>query len=98
MNAKELNTEKLVSDLKRVVQDSEEVLYTAKDVVGDKARELRERLADGLEAAKRTCRRLEDKAIDGAKAANKTIRKYPYQSIGIGFGLGLLIGALATRK
>jgi ElaB/YqjD/DUF883 family membrane-anchored ribosome-binding protein len=98
MNAKELNTEKLVSDLKRVVQDSEEVLYAAKDVVGDKARELRERLAEGLGAAKRTCRRLEDKAIDGAKAANKTIRKYPYQSIGIGFGLGLLIGALATRK
>jgi len=98
MNAKELNTDKLVSDLKRVVQDSEELLYETKDAVGDKAHETRERLADGLQAAKRTCRRLEERARGAAEAANKTIRQHPYQSIGVGFGLGLLIGVLMARK
>jgi ElaB/YqjD/DUF883 family membrane-anchored ribosome-binding protein len=98
MSTSELNTDKLVSDLKRVVHDSEELLHATKDAVGDKAHEMRERLAEGLESAKRACRRLEEKAIDGAKAADKTIREHPYQSIGIAFGVGLLIGVLAMRR
>jgi ElaB/YqjD/DUF883 family membrane-anchored ribosome-binding protein len=98
MNATDLNTDKLASDLKRVVRDSEELLVATKDAVGEKTRELRERLADGLEAAKQSCRRLEDKAIDGAKAADKAIREHPYQSIGVAFGVGLLIGVLVNRK
>jgi ElaB/YqjD/DUF883 family membrane-anchored ribosome-binding protein len=91
-------TNRLVTDLKRIVRDSEELLHTTKDAVGDKAQEVRERLTDALDATKRTCRQLEDKAIEGAKAADKTIRDHPYQSIGVAFGVGLLIGALVTRK
>lgn len=91
-------TDRLVSDLKRIVRDSEELLHTTKDAVGDKAQEIRERLTDALDATKRTCRDLEDKAIEGAKAADKTIRDHPYQSIGVAFGVGLLIGVLVTKK
>jgi ElaB/YqjD/DUF883 family membrane-anchored ribosome-binding protein len=98
MNATPLNTDELVSDLKRVVRGSEELLSSTKDAVGEKTRELRERLADGLKAAKDTCRRLEEKAIDRAKVADKTIREHPYQSLGVAFGVGLLIGVLVTRK
>ena len=98
MSVTELNTDKLVTDLKRIVSDSEEFLQATKDVVGDKAHEVRQRLANGLEAARRTCRRLEEKAIEGAKAADRTIREHPYQSIGAAFGVGLLIGVLVTRK
>ena len=98
MSATELNTDKLVTDLKRIVTDSEEFLHATKDAVGDKAHEVRKRLADGLEAAKRTCRRLEEKTVEGAKAADRTIREHPYQSLGVAFGVGLLIGALVTRK
>ena len=74
MNATELNIDILVTDLKRIVHDSEELLHATKDAVSDKAHEVRERLTDALDAAKRTCRRLEEK------------------SIGIAFGVGLLIG------
>ena len=94
----ELKTDRLVTDLKRIVHDSEDLLHATKDAVGDKAREVRERLTDAVDAAKRTCRRLEVKAVESAKAADKTIRDHPYQSIGVAFGVGLLIGALATRK
>jgi ElaB/YqjD/DUF883 family membrane-anchored ribosome-binding protein len=91
-------TDRLVTDLKRIVRNSEELLHTTNDAVGDKAREVRGRLSDGLDTAKRTCRDLEDKTIEGAKAADKTIRDHPYQSIGIAFGVALLIGVLVTRK
>ncbi|MBI3869822.1 MAG: DUF883 domain-containing protein [Verrucomicrobia bacterium] len=98
MNTTELNTDRLVTDLKRIVRDSEDLLHATKDAVGDKALEVRERLTDALDGAKRTCHRLEEKARDGAKAADRTIREHPYQSIGVAFGVGLLIGVLVTRK
>lgn len=98
MKATELNTDKLVTDLKRIVNDSEELLHATKDVAGEKAHEMRERLTEAMESAKRTCQRMEEKAIEGAKAADRTIREHPYQSIGVAFGLGLLIGVLVTRK
>ena len=97
MNA-ELNTDRLVADLKRVVRDSEVLLEATSDTVGTKAQEVRERLTDALESAKRTCRQLEEKAIEGAKAADRVVREHPYPSIGVAFGVGLLIGVLVTRK
>lgn len=98
MSATEMNTDKLVADLKRIVTDSEELLHATKDAAGDKADAVRERLTDTLEAAKRTCLGLEEQAREGAKVADRTIRDHPYQSIGVAFGIGLLIGVLVTRK
>ena len=91
-------TDRVLTDLKRIVRNSEELLHTTKDVVGDKAEEVRERLMAALDATKRTCLQLEDKAVEGAKAADNAIREHPYQSIGVAFGVGLLIGVLVTRK
>jgi ElaB/YqjD/DUF883 family membrane-anchored ribosome-binding protein len=98
MSANELNTDKLVADLKRVVRDSEELLQATAGAVGDKAGDLRKRLTEALESAKRTCHHLEDRALEGARAADRTIREHPYQSIGVAFGVGLLIGVLVTRR
>ena len=98
MTANEVSTDKLVSDLKRVVRDSEELLKDSAEAVGEKAHEVRERLSRTLESAKATCRRLEEKAIEGAKATDKVIRAHPYESIGMALGIGLLIGVLVTRK
>jgi ElaB/YqjD/DUF883 family membrane-anchored ribosome-binding protein len=98
MSVNEVNTEQLVTDLKRVVRDSEELLQATAGAVGDKAEEVRERLGDALESAKRTCHRLEEKAIESAKAGDRVVREHPYQSIGAAFGIGLLIGVLVTRK
>jgi len=98
MTKNEGSTEKLVTDLKRVVRDSEELLKDSAEVVGEKALDLRERLSQTLESAKATCRRIEERAIEGAKASDKVIRAHPYESIGIAFGIGLLVGVLVTRK
>jgi ElaB/YqjD/DUF883 family membrane-anchored ribosome-binding protein len=42
--------------------------------------------------------RAEKKAVEQAKAADRVVRDHPYETIGIAFGLGLLIGILARRK
>ena len=59
---------------------------------------MRERLAKTLESAKDACRRLEEKTIEGAKATDRVIREHPYPSMGVAFGIGLLVGVLVTRK
>lgn len=40
----------------------------------------------------------EEKAVERAKAADRLVRGHPYQTIGLAFGLGVLIGVLARRK
>ena len=57
--------------------------------------EATERLVDDLKAV---IQRAEEKAVERAKAADRVIRDHPYQTIGIAFGLGLLIGIIARRK
>ena len=65
---------------------------------GEKASEARSRLAAALESAKATCDRLQEKTIAAAKATDRCIREHPYESIGVAFGLGLLIGVLIGRR
>jgi ElaB/YqjD/DUF883 family membrane-anchored ribosome-binding protein len=98
MTANAERSEKLLTDLKRVVHDSEELLQDSKEVVGEKAHELRERLSETLEQAKATCLHLQEKTKATAKAADKIIRDHPYQSIGVALGLGVLVGLLIARK
>ena len=42
--------------------------------------------------------RVEKDTVEGAKVADRVVRDHPYETIGIAFGLGLLIGILARRK
>ena len=93
-----VSTDRLVSDLKTVAHDAEDLLKASAGEVTEKARDARARLMAALERAKDACERLEEKAIAGAKATDKVIRDHPYQSIGVAFGIGVLIGVLVTRK
>jgi ElaB/YqjD/DUF883 family membrane-anchored ribosome-binding protein len=89
---------KLIQDFKVVVGDAESLLKASAGELGEKAREARARLTASLESAKDSFHKLEEKAVAGARATDKIIREHPYQSIGIAFGVGLLIGVLVTRK
>jgi len=98
MNPSEINTGRLVSELKTVTKDAEELLKTVSGEKGNGSHEIRMRLSSAIESAKATYHRLEEKAVAGAKATDKVIREHPYESLGIAFGLGLLVGVLVTRK
>jgi ElaB/YqjD/DUF883 family membrane-anchored ribosome-binding protein len=51
-----------------------------------------------VEQLKTIIQRAEEKAVERAKAADRVIRDHPYQTVGLAFGLGLLIGLIARRK
>ena len=60
-------------------------------------RDLRAKLETATEKAKEVCQRLQDESVAAAKAADKAVREHPYQAIGVAFGVGVLIGVLASR-
>ena len=59
--------------------------------------QLRAKLDTAIEKAQDLCERLQDQTSAVAKATDKTIREYPYQAIGVAFGLGVLIGVLVSQ-
>jgi len=59
--------------------------------------ELRARLEAAVEKAKAACENLQEKTAAAAKATDKAVREHPYQAVGIAFGIGILIGVLASR-
>lgn len=92
------NMGKLVEDLRLLSRDAEAMLQATAGQAGDKMTELRGRLSATLDSARDTYRRVEEKAIAGAKATDRTIREHPYESIGVAFGVGLLVGVLVGRR
>jgi ElaB/YqjD/DUF883 family membrane-anchored ribosome-binding protein len=89
--------ERLAGDLKALMRDAEELMKATAGQAGEKVTELRSRLAAAIESAKATCHRLEEKTLAAAKATDRTIREHPYESVGIAFGIGLLVGVLVGR-
>lgn len=94
--------ERVVDDLQTLTRDAEDLLKATAGDVSEKAKEARSRVAAALERAKTTCVHWQEQTVATAKAAAKkadvVIREHPYESIGVAFGVGLLIGVLVARK
>jgi len=91
-------TDKLVKDLKTCACDAEELIKATAGNLNEKSREAGLRLKATLNSAKESCGALEKRAIKGAKVADRTIRTYPYESLGIALGVGVLLGLLIGRR
>ena len=97
-----VNREKLLGDINEVLRDADTLVRETAGDLGEKAKEVRGKLAFKLEGARHRFRELEsaarEKVIAGAKQADKTIRLHPYESIAIALGVGLLVGLAVRRK
>ena len=91
-------SERLAGNLKTVMEGAEDVMNATVGHTEEKVRELRGRLAAALESAKAAYQRLQDGTVAAALATDDTIRDHPYESIGIAFGVGLLVGVLVARR
>ncbi len=94
--------DKLVSDIKLVIADAEQLSRETAGTLNGKAKEVRERLETRLSEARTQLHELEgvvkEKAVEGAKETDRVIREHPYESLGVAFGLGILLGAILSRK
>lgn len=94
--------EKLVSDIKTVISDAEEVLSATADQVGDKVATLRARVQARLHDAKVRLGEAEAVLVAKTKAAARATDAYvhesPWTSIGVAAGVGLLLGLVISRR
>lgn len=96
------NKQKLVSDMKVVVSDAEEILRATAGVAGEKMIDLRERIGERLRDAKLRIADAEAALVDRTKAAARATDDYvnenPWQAVGIAAGIGLLLGIIIGRR
>lgn len=96
------NKEKLVSDLKVVIADTEELLRATAGAAGEKVGEIRERLGLRLRDAKERLQDLEAAVIDKTKAAARAtddfVHEQPWKAVGVAAALGLALGVLIGRR
>jgi ElaB/YqjD/DUF883 family membrane-anchored ribosome-binding protein len=91
-----MRTEKTLNDIPSTTEGDEQNADTLES--NEKLAELRERLNAAIESARVAARRLEEKTVAAAKATDRVIREHPYQTVGIAFGVGILIGVLLGRR
>ena len=94
--------QKLVSDMKVVVSDAEEILRATAGVAGEKMVDLRERIAERLRDAKLRLADAEAALVDKTKAAARAtddfVNDKPWQAVVIAAGIGLLLGIIIGRR
>ncbi len=94
--------EQLVSDIKSVISEAEEMLGATADQAGEKIANLRARIQERLRDAKARLADAEEVLVAKTKAAARATDDYvhesPWTAVGIAAGVGLLVGLLIGRR
>jgi ElaB/YqjD/DUF883 family membrane-anchored ribosome-binding protein len=94
--------EQLVSDIKSVISDAEEMLSATADQAGEKVSKLRARIQDRLHDAKLRLVDAEEALLAKTKAAARATDDYvhesPWTAIGVAAAAGVLLGLAIGRR
>ncbi len=97
----ETSKEKLVSDLKTLVGDAEELLKATASQAGEKVATARQKieqsLIEGRKALGDAEKVLVKKSKECAEMADDYVRDNPWSAVGIAAGIGLILGLLMRR-
>ena len=97
-----MQTERLVTDVKLLVNDTEELVKATATQAGEKIVEMRKRAQDAANNIKPQLIKIEAAVVDKAKttvtATDAYIHENPWTAIGVSAGIGLVIGLLVGRR
>ena len=92
---------KLAQDVQTVLADAQELMRLAAGEAGQGLKDARERLERSSQAARQQLAAMQDTAMQSARqaggAADSYVREHPWEAVGIGAGLGLVLGLLLSR-
>lgn len=94
--------EKMLGDLRQVIDDAEELLRVTADQAGDGVVALRDRILHRMQTARTELGCLQDAALVRVQAASDAtdefVHQNPWASIGMGAVLGLVMGLVFSRR
>jgi ElaB/YqjD/DUF883 family membrane-anchored ribosome-binding protein len=82
-------------DLGAAARSGAEAAKGGMNDLAEKGQEAASKLNNALSTART---KIQESTSAGARATDRVIRDHPYESIGIAFGVGVLIGVLINRK
>jgi len=95
-------SEQFIDDLQTVIKDAEVLLENASSPLGEEFKSAKARFEGALQNAKDEARRLERLVVNKTKDAINTtdnyVKDHPWQAVGLGAAVGLVIGLLISRK
>ncbi|VCU70650.1 hypothetical protein PIGHUM_02726 [Pigmentiphaga humi] len=102
MTTNNAGKEKLLSDVKVVLSDAEDLFKQAASSTGDRAVELRERAMTSLKRAREKLVDVQESMFERGKAAARAtddfVHDSPWRAIGIGAAIGFLAGLLVNGR
>jgi ElaB/YqjD/DUF883 family membrane-anchored ribosome-binding protein len=102
MDGENENTqEKVVSDLKTLIGDAEELLRATANQAGEKVAAARQKIEQSLIEGKKALADAEKvlvaKSKEYADIADDYVRENPWTAVGVAAGIGLILGLLIRR-
>jgi ElaB/YqjD/DUF883 family membrane-anchored ribosome-binding protein len=98
----EASREKLVTDLKALITDAEELLRASANQAGEKITVARQKIEQSLIEGKKSLadaeKMLREKGKEAADIADDYIRENPWSAVGMAAVLGLVLGLLIRRS
>jgi ElaB/YqjD/DUF883 family membrane-anchored ribosome-binding protein len=94
--------DQLVTDMKAVITDAEELLKATTGATGERISAARARAEETLRNARQKIANLDDvvmnQAKEAAKQADSYVRENPWGAVGIAAVAGLVVGVMIARK
>lgn len=94
--------QQLVSDMKSVISDAEDMLQATVDQAGDKVATLRARIQERLHGARLRLAdaetALREKTRAAAQATDNYVHESPWTAVGIAAGVGFVVGLVLARR
>lgn len=98
----QVSKQKLVTDLKVLIGDTEELLKATAGQAGEKVAVARERIQASLAVYKDKLldaeQALMEKTKEAARATDEYVHEHPWQAVSVAAGVGFLLGLLVSRR
>ncbi len=94
--------DKLMSDLRIVIRDTEDLLANTGQQAGEGFKAAKAKIEASLAAAKDELAVAQEvvvvKAKEAAKTTDEYVKAHPWQAVGFGAAVGVILGFLISRK
>ena len=98
----EWTAERLVSDLRNLIGDAEELLRATTNQAGEKIALARQKIEQSMIEGRKALADAEEMVVsrskEAADVADDYVRENPWVAVGVAAGVGLLVGLLVRRS